>query len=99
MFGCRDFYPGGVIHTMPYLLDVFSIIHESRPYSTYHGEIIRWYDHWLKGVDTGLMDEPTAKCWVMGANTWRTGSAWPLPETQWTELYLSSWERLTAVPV
>ena len=35
MFGCRDFYPGGVIHTMPYLLDVFSIIHESRPYSTY----------------------------------------------------------------
>ena len=32
--------------------------------------------------------------WVMGANEWRTATDWPLPETQWTKLYLSSWERL-----
>ena len=31
----------------------------------------------------------------MGENRWRTASDWPLPETQWTKLYLSSWERLT----
>src|SRR5258705_12577485 len=30
MFGFRDFNPGGVIHTFPYLLDVFSTVHESR---------------------------------------------------------------------
>ena len=35
---------------------------------------------------------------VMGANEWRHGDDWPLPETQWTKLYLSSWERLTAEP-
>jgi uncharacterized protein len=26
----RDFYPGGVLHTFPYLLDVFSTVHEHR---------------------------------------------------------------------
>ncbi len=30
MFGFRDFNPGGVLHTFPYLLDVFSTVHESR---------------------------------------------------------------------
>src|ERR1700734_1618808 len=30
MFGFRDFYPGGVLHTFPYLLDVFSTVHEHR---------------------------------------------------------------------
>jgi hypothetical protein len=30
MFGFRDFYPGGVLHTFPYLLDVFSTVHEPR---------------------------------------------------------------------
>jgi predicted acyl esterase len=31
----------------------------------------------------------------MGANEWRTGQDWPLPETQWTKYFLSTWERLT----
>ena len=30
MFGFRDFYPGGVLHSFPYLLDVFSMVHEPR---------------------------------------------------------------------
>ena len=207
MFGFRDFYPGGVLHTFPYLMDVFSTVHESRgvpgdlsseqdalwraamtnpdfkmytnlyniltqkgertfimyqsmiapwepegtaqlaeerfrkikipfytgsgayaytyklhwlgaqhyfqnvdapgkliftgpahlerPFHSYHDEIIRWYDHWLKGIDTGIMDEPPVRYWLMGANDWRTGTSWPLAETEWTEYYLSSWERLT----
>ena len=207
-FGFRDFYPGGVIHTFPYLLDVFSVVHEprgipgklppqqeeywkaamanpdykvyvnlyniltqkgqrtalmyealtepwakdddvanaekafkdlsipfytgsgaygytyklhwlgaqhwfqnvktqprkllfappahlERPFAVYHDEIIRWYDHWLKGKDTGILDEPPVRYWVMGANEWRTGQDWPLPETQWTKYFLSTWERMT----
>jgi putative CocE/NonD family hydrolase len=211
MFGFRDFYPGGVLHTFPYLLDVFSTVHEhrdvpgelpseeeklfvaamanpdfkmyanlyniltqkgkrtfimyqsmvapwepdgtvetaeeifkkikipfytgsgayaytyklhwlgaqhyfqnvenaprkllftgpahlERPFHQYHDEIIRWYDHWLKGIDNGIMDEPPVRYWLMGANEWRTGSDWPLPETQWRKLYLGNWERLTPKP-
>jgi uncharacterized protein len=211
MFGFRDFYPGGVLHTFPYLLDVFSTVHEhrdvpgelpseeellfaaamenpdfkmyanlyniltqkgkrtfimyhsmvapwepdetveateetfktikipfytgsgayaytyklhwlgaqhyfqnvrnpprkllftgpahlERPFHQYHDEIIRWYDHWLKGVDNGIMDEPPVRYWLMGANEWRTGTDWPLPETQWRKLYLGNWERLAPNP-
>jgi len=72
--------------------------HLERPFHSFHGEILKWHDHWLKGIDTGVMDEPPVRFWVMGANEWRTASDWPLPETQWTKLYLNSWERLRAEP-
>jgi predicted acyl esterase len=72
--------------------------HLERPFHSFHSEVLKWHDHWLKGIDTGVMDEPPVKFWIMGANEWRTASDWPLPETQWTKLYLSSWERLRAEP-
>jgi putative CocE/NonD family hydrolase len=34
----------------------------------------------------------------MGANKWRYGADWPLPETQWKKYYLDSWERLREEP-
>ena len=68
--------------------------HLERPYHTFHSEVLRWHDHWLKGLDTGIMNEAPVRFWVMGANEWRTASDWPLSETQWTKLYLKSWERL-----
>lgn len=72
--------------------------HLERPFHSFHQELLRWYDHWLKGVDTGIMHEPPVKYWVMGENAWRHGQDWPLPETQWTKLYLSSWGRLRPQP-
>ena len=50
--------------------------------------MLRWYDQWLKGIDSGIMEEPAVTYWVMGANEWRRGADWPLPETKWTKLYL-----------
>jgi uncharacterized protein len=72
--------------------------HLERPFHTLHSEVLRWHDHWLKDIDTGIMDEPPVWYWVMGANEWRSGSDWPLPETQWTKFYLNSWERLQTMP-
>lgn len=72
--------------------------HLERPFHTLHSEILRWHDHWLKDIDTGVMDEPPVRYWVMGANEWRTGTDWPLPETRWTKFYLNSWERLRTAP-
>jgi uncharacterized protein len=72
--------------------------HLERPFHQYHDEIIRWYDHWLKGRDTGIMDEPPVRYWLMGANEWHTGRDWPLPETRWTKYYLSHWEGLSTTP-
>ncbi len=53
-------------------------------------EEVRWYDHWLKGIDTGLMDEPPLRLFVMGVNEWRRERAWPLPDTRFTPWYLHS---------
>jgi predicted acyl esterase len=72
--------------------------HLERPFHSFHHEILRWHDHWLKGIDTGIMREPRVKFWVMGENAWRTADDWPLPDTQWTKLYLNSWERLSGAP-
>jgi predicted acyl esterase len=72
--------------------------HLDRPLRALRADMLRWYDYWLRGVETGVMDDPPVRFFVMGANEWRTGDDWPLPETQWTKLYLNSWERLTAEP-
>ena len=74
------------------------LAHMERPFHQIHHEILRWYDYWLKGIDTGIMDEPKVKMWVNGANDWYYGDDWPLPETKWTNLYLQSWERLREKP-
>ena len=63
--------------------------HLERPFHTMHAEILRWQDHWLKGIDTGITQEPPVKYWVMGENAWRTASDWPPPEVEWTRLYLT----------
>ena len=50
--------------------------------------MLRWHDYWLKGVDTGIMDEPPIKLFVMGLNKWRFEKEWPLARTEWTKFYL-----------
>ena len=32
--------------------------HLDRPVKAFHNEMLRWYDQWLKGMDTGILDEP-----------------------------------------
>jgi predicted acyl esterase len=73
--------------------------HLERPFHSFHDEILKWNDYWLKGIDNGIMDEKPVKYWLMGANEWRTASDWPLPDTQWTKFYLYSWGRLNAKPL
>ena len=54
-------------------------------------EQLRWYDYWLKDIDTGIMDEPPVKVWVRGGRDggeFRYEHDWPLPDTQWTKFYL-----------
>jgi putative CocE/NonD family hydrolase len=53
-----------------------------------HDIQLRWFDHWLKGVDTGLLEEPPVKIFVMGENRWRDEREWPLARTRYTPYYL-----------
>lgn len=66
----------------------------NRPWHENHDIILRWYDHWLKGIDTGIMREPTIRILVQGTNQWRYENEWPLERTQWTKLHLGVQGRL-----
>ena len=69
-----------------------------RPWRQEFETVIRWHDHWLKGIDTGIMDEPPLKLFITGTNQWRYENEWPLARTQWTTYYLRSWEGLSPEP-
>lgn len=51
---------------------------------------LAWFDHWLKGVENGVMDEQPIRLFVMGEKRWRFESEWPLARTQYTSYYLRS---------
>ena len=51
---------------------------------------LRWFDHWLKGIDTGILDEPPVRIFVMGENRWRDEREWPLARTRYTPYYFRS---------
>ena len=50
---------------------------------------LRWYDHWLKGNDTGFMDEDPVTVFVRNREVYRPEKDWPLPQTQYRNLYLA----------
>ena len=63
-------------------------------------EALRWWDHWLKGIDTGIMDEPVLRAWmqesVRPATTyperpgrWIAETSWPPQDRQPMLLHLS----------
>jgi uncharacterized protein len=53
-------------------------------------EALRWWDHWLKGIDTGMMAEPMLRVWMQESvppkpfyknrpGRWVAESQWPSP--------------------
>jgi putative CocE/NonD family hydrolase len=59
---------------------------------------LRWFDHWMKGIDTGVLSEPPIKLFVMGANVWRDEQEWPLARATDTPYYLRQGGRLSPEP-
>jgi putative CocE/NonD family hydrolase len=54
---------------------------------------LRWFDHWLKDIDTGILNEPPVKLEIRTGGSpdryaFRTENEWPLARTQWTKMYL-----------
>ncbi len=45
---------------------------------TVQQEMLRWYDHWLKGIENGIEDEAPIKIYVMNGEGWREENEWPL---------------------
>ena len=48
---------------------------------------LRWYDHWLKGVENGIMDDPPVHIFLMGANRWLDMQTWPPENITYRPMY------------
>ncbi len=63
-------------------------VYLDRPLYQYQDESLRWFDYWLKGIDTGVMDEPPVRCFIPPTGEWKSLEDWPPPEARWTTFYL-----------
>ena len=64
----------------------------------YAGLILRFMDHYVRGVDNGLERERRVRVFVMGENAWRTGQTLPLPGTRPLALYFAANGKLDSRP-
>ncbi len=63
-------------------------------------EALRWWDQWLKGMETGIMAEPMYRVWMQESvpprayyatrpGRWVAEATWPSPRIAWHPLYLN----------
>ena len=78
----------------------------------YCRERLRWFDRWLKDIDTGVDDDPPVRIFVMGSGSgartkaghldhggrWRGEGEWPLARAAAAPRYLRAGGGLTAEP-
>jgi predicted acyl esterase len=47
------------------------------PWESMHVEALAWFDQWLKGRTTGILEGPAIRYWFPGAEVWKTSDVWP----------------------
>lgn len=52
------------------------------PWESLHIEALAWFDQWLKGQDTGILEGPRFRYVIPEAEGWRTTDTWPIPEAK-----------------
>jgi uncharacterized protein len=72
----------------------------------YLDEALRWWDHWLKGTDTGIMNEPMLRVWMQDKSAtpnepsvpgyWAAEEAWPSNRTEDRGYFLNTGAALGA---
>ncbi|MHB9755357.1 CocE/NonD family hydrolase [Streptomyces sp. BYX5S] len=74
---------------------------EPGPAIGYLQEVVRWWDHWLKGVDNGAMDGPMLRAWMQESvppstsyeerpGRWVGEPTWPSPRVRLTPYRLGT---------
>ncbi len=72
-------------------------------------EVVRWCDHWMKGRDTGIMDEPALRVWMQDSvppqtcyterpGRWVGEDCWPSLRIAWQSHHLSNGNTLSPHP-
>jgi hypothetical protein len=78
-----------------------------KPGIEWRHEAVRWFDHWLKGVDTGILEEPRFAVYVRNwhppgpyleyaPGSWRYEDGWPIARIRNQDWYPQDNRTLTA---
>jgi len=70
------------------------------PAIEWRADAVRWFDQWLKGKNTGILDEPMFTAFIRDYHPpgnqlekidgyWYAGDSWPLPNTTTSKLFLT----------
>lgn len=118
--GWADSYHNFVLHMLqhlrvprkgligPWLHDMPHVAYPG-PQIDHLQEMVRWWDYWLKEIDTGIMDEPMLTIWVQGSRPpdpypqvipgrWRCETEWPVARTDLQTWYLGQEGTFVAAP-
>jgi len=94
--GYRDSVPRMLEHLQAPIKAIVGAWHHSFPHNAYpkpqiewRHEAVRWFDHWLKGIDTGILKEPRFAVYVRqwhppgpyleeAPGQWRWEEGWPI---------------------
>ncbi len=95
--GWFDLFTGGVIRTYleidaPKKLLIGPWFHGQNHGIDLNAVQLRWFDHWLKGIANGIMEEAPIMYYVMGLEEWRLADRWP-PETKEVRYFLRSGDK------
>jgi uncharacterized protein len=52
------------------------------PWESLHVEALAWFDQWLKGQDTGILEGPRFRYVLPETEGWRTSDVWPVREAR-----------------
>lgn len=58
------------------------------PWESMHIEALAWFDLWLKGRETGILEGPAIRYWLPGADRWMTSDVWP-PASEYVSFALN----------
>ena len=86
----KKLWMGPWMHTMPGLAPY-------EPLDHLH-EIKRWFDHWVRGEENGIADEPPVLINVQRANLWKHEREWPIARAKARALFLGSTGTLGDAP-
>jgi hypothetical protein len=106
--GWRDIFPEGMVQpyeriTAPRKLLMGPWMHtlpDVSPFAPvdYLAEMVRWWDHWLKGEQNNIMNEPPVTLFVQGSQVWKHEREWPIARTQERTLFFATGGTLAEKP-
>jgi predicted acyl esterase len=82
------------LRIVPYTYAMYmKYVFECLPLQQY---VLRWFDYWLKGIETGIMGEPEVAVYDNGTGRWRYENEYPMARTEWQKWYLHEKTEATA---